>query len=60
MGQEGCFDVLLARFPELRRLEASDPKFRGAKGTTALQLVADLACANPSCLRVGDIGVIKR
>eukprot|EP00969_Alexandrium_andersonii_P186242 8227886-Alexandrium_andersonii.AAC.1 len=24
-----------------------------------MQLVADIACGNPNCLRVGDIGVLK-
>eukprot|EP00969_Alexandrium_andersonii_P156536 6920449-Alexandrium_andersonii.AAC.1 len=48
------------RFPELRHLAASDAQFREKKGIVALQMVADIACVNADCLRVGDIGVIKR
>eukprot|EP00969_Alexandrium_andersonii_P022219 972438-Alexandrium_andersonii.AAC.1 len=48
-----CIDVLLARFPELRHFESSDPKFREQKGQAAMQLLADVACANTDCLRVG-------
>eukprot|EP00969_Alexandrium_andersonii_P217285 9598583-Alexandrium_andersonii.AAC.1 len=42
-GPGGRVEILLARFPELRHLEASDAQLRERKGIAALQLVADVA-----------------
>eukprot|EP00969_Alexandrium_andersonii_P169595 7497038-Alexandrium_andersonii.AAC.1 len=54
-----CIEVLLARFPELKHFQSSDPNFLEEKGQAAMQLLADLACSEKDCLRVGEIGVIK-
>eukprot|EP00969_Alexandrium_andersonii_P363300 15461627-Alexandrium_andersonii.AAC.1 len=54
-----ALEVILERFPELKHFRASDRTFYTTRGPAATQLLADLACQNEECRRVGDIGVFK-